>query len=251
MSALGFIGTGHIAAPMVRFLARKGHEVSVSRRNEAVSAALAAEVGVAVRESQEVIDHSDIVVLCLRPQVAETALEGLRFRAGQQVISVMAGITRDRLATLCAPAMDFVQTVPLGFVEKGGCPLAAFGNAALLAELFEPENPVVPLRTEEALDAHFAVSATTAGLLDLLDTNAAWLAERTGDVDGAEFFTSQMFAGFLAALNKRTAGELAAERDALASDRTLNLLVLDVLRGAGAPDALKQALDAVEDRLNG
>ena len=74
MSRIGFIGTGHIAAPMVRHLARKGHQIAVTRRNEAVSSALATEFGVMVDDPQAVIDTSDIVFLCLRPHVAAEAL---------------------------------------------------------------------------------------------------------------------------------------------------------------------------------
>ena len=33
MSRIGFIGTGHIAAPMARFLSAKGHDIAVTERN--------------------------------------------------------------------------------------------------------------------------------------------------------------------------------------------------------------------------
>ena len=112
MSRIGFIGTGHIAAPMVRHLAAKGHDITVTRRSEAVSAALAQDPGVAVTDPQGVIDASDCVVLCLRPHVAVDVLEPLTFRADQQIISVMAGISTEQLGALCAPAIPLLQSVP-------------------------------------------------------------------------------------------------------------------------------------------
>ena len=64
---VGFIGTGHIAAPMARNLARKGHKVVVSERNSEVSDALiAARLGITKGGNQAVIDASDVVFLCLR-----------------------------------------------------------------------------------------------------------------------------------------------------------------------------------------
>lgn len=246
MSRIGIIGTGHIGAPIVRHLAAKGHEITVTRRNETVSAALAADVGVAVGDPQEVLDASDIVFLCLRPQHAEEGLAPLRFRADQRVVSVMAGVPLAALERLCAPAADFVQTIPLGFLETGGCPLAAYGNDALLSELFAPENPVVKVGSEAALNAHFAICAMVPGLLDLMATGAGWLSERTGDAEAAEFYTTQLFRGFLGAMTD----PLAEARDALATEGSLSLQMTDTLRGREAHAALRAALDAIGERLD-
>ena len=70
MSRIGFIGTGHIAAPMVRFLAERGHEITVSERNAETAQALRACHGVSIATNQDVLDRSDIVFLCVRPHVA-------------------------------------------------------------------------------------------------------------------------------------------------------------------------------------
>ena len=249
MSRIGFIGTGHIAAPMVRHLAAKGHNIAVTQRNETVSAALARDCGVTIAEPQAVLDASDIVFLCLRPHHAEAGLAPLRFREGQQIVSVMAGVPVETLVRLCAPATDFVQTIPLGFLEQGGCPLAAHGNDVLLADLFAPENPVVKVPDEAALNAHFAICAMVPGILDLMATASGWLGQRSG-ADGAEFYTTQLMAGFLAAMEKGRAERLAQERDALATEGTLSLQMTETLRDGGAHAALTRALDAIERRLD-
>ncbi|RBW58907.1 NAD(P)-binding domain-containing protein [Ruegeria sp. A3M17] len=249
MSRIGFIGTGHIAAPIARFLAAKGHEIAVTERNATVSAELKAELDVVVANPQAVLDASDIVFLCLRPQIAPNVLQQLNFRSDQQIVSVMAAVSVDQLAVLCAPATDFVQTIPLGFLQQGGCPLAAFGNDALLAELFEPENPVVKVSNEAALNAHFAVCAMVPGLLDVLATGAEWLAEQTGDADASEFYTTQLLSGFLHTMQTGQAGRLVEERDALATDGTLSLQMTQALHAGNAHDALRSALQAIGKRL--
>ncbi len=248
MSRVGFIGTGHIAAPMARHLAAKGHAITVTRRNEAVSAALARDCGASVAEPQAVLDASDIVFLCLRPQHAEAALAPLSFRADQQIVSVMAGVPAGVLGRLCAPARDFVQTIPLGFLERGGCPLAACGNDRLLATLFEPENPVVKVPDEAALNAHFAICAMVPGLLDLMATASGWLGARS-QPGPAEFYTTQLTSGFLHAMAKGQSGRLAEERDALATEGTLSLEMVEALRRGHAHEVLAAALDAIGKRL--
>lgn len=248
MSRIGFIGTGHIAAPMARHLAAKGHAVTVTRRNEDVSAALARDCGARVAEPQAVLDASEIVFLCVRPQHAEAALEPLAFRADHRIVSVMAAVPSEALRRLCAPARDFVQTIPFGFLEQGGCPLPAFGDDALLATLFGPENTVVKVPDEAALNAHFAISATLPGVLDLLATAAGWLGERSG-ADAAEFYTTQLIGGFLNAMRKDGAGRLATERDALATPGTLSLQMVEALRSGHAHEVLATTLDAIGKRL--
>jgi pyrroline-5-carboxylate reductase len=245
MNRIGFVGTGHIAAPMVRHLARKGHEISVTRRSAEVSEALAAGFGVSVGDPQAVLDTSEVVFLCLRPHHAEDILTPLAFRPDHQVVSVMAGVPRDALERLCAPAADFVQTIPLGFLETGDCPLAAFGNDGLLADLFAPENPVVKVADENALNAHFAICAMVPGMLDLMATGAGWLAQRTRDEAAAEFFTTQLLRGFLGAMNE----PLAEARDALATDGTISLQMTGTLHRENAHAALVSALDAIGKRL--
>ncbi|MCG7519408.1 NAD(P)-binding domain-containing protein [Ruegeria sp. Ofav3-42] len=249
MSRIGFIGTGHIAAPIARFLAAKGHEITVTERNANVSAELKAELGVIVAAPQAVIDESDIVFLCLRPQIAPEVLKTLHFRPDQQIISVMAAVSADQLTALCSPATDFVQTIPLGFLQQGGCPLAAFGNDVLLAKLFEPENPVVKVADEAALNAHFAICAMVPGILDVMATGAEWLAEQTGDENASEFYTTQLLSGFLSTMQTGNAGRLAEERDALATDGTLSLQMTQALHAGKAHDALRSALEAIGKRL--
>lgn len=249
MSRIGFIGTGHIAAPMVRFLADRGHRITVSDRNAEVAAALAASHGVAVAENQAVLDASDIVFLCVRPHVASDVLRGLSFRADHQIVSVMAGISLGALEAVCAPAGDITMTIPLGYLENGGCPLPACPNADVLKPLFEPENPVLGVPDETAFNMHFAVCAFVPGALDLMITSAAWLAEQTDDPDQAARYTRQLLAGFLAALPDEGAALLPAERDALATQGTLSAQMTAGLREAGAHDALTQALNTIADRL--
>jgi pyrroline-5-carboxylate reductase len=249
MSRIGFIGTGHIAAPIARLLARKGHEIFVTERNASVSAALKAEINATISDPQSVIDRSEIVFLCLRPHIASEVLGPLTFKAEHRIVSVMAAVSEADLKMLCAPAEDFVQTIPLGFLEQGGCPMAAYGNDQLLAELLAPENPVVKVANEASLNAHFAICAMVPGILDMLATGSEWLADQTGDADGAEFYTTQLMAGFLATMNKGQAGRLATERDALATDGTLSLQMTQALQTDKAHEALRDALTAIGKRL--
>lgn len=245
---IGVIGTGHIAAPMVRHLVRAGHDVTISQRNAQVAAALTEALGIAALGNQDVLDACDTVLLCLRPAVAETVLAPLRFHPDHSIVSVMAGVPAQSLRALCAPATRMVQTIPMPFIDQGGCPLPALGDADVLAALFAPENPVFPVQSEDAFNAHFAAATLVPAVLEALNTGAEWLGQATGDLENAERYTTALVAGYLSALPQQT-GILAWERDALATPNTLSLQMVEAMRATHLPGALRHTFDTIQRQL--
>lgn len=258
MSRIGFIGTGHIAAPLVRRMVRLGHEVIVTNRSRDVSRKLAASHGVATGTPQEVLDASEIVFLCLRPSQAIDILSPLTFRADHQIISVMAELAQSTLLQTCAPAQDITRTIPFGFAEDGGCPLPAWGNTALVTELFGTDlvgpdhfgkgNIILPMPQEDGLNAILTASGFMASQLALLDTVARWTQSKLGDEDTSQAYIKSLVQGFLNTMPTDTAA-LGRESDALSLPGSLNGFVRDQLRDAGTHDTLTTSLEAVYERL--
>ncbi len=249
MKRIGFIGSGHIAAPMVRFLASKGHEVLVSERGADVAADLAASVGAKVMANQAVVDNSDIVFLCLRPAVWESIVKDLNFRAEQQVVSVMADVSVAALLDAIAPATDISITIPIGFLERGGCPLPAFPKAEPLASLFSPENPVIPLNEEVQIADHFAASALLSAALTVMKDGVDWLGEQTGNPNGADTYVAALVAGFMRDIPKDGQGRILEARSALASPNTLNRAVVDAMEAADTRLLIRNVLQDLSDKM--
>jgi len=250
MSRVGFIGTGAIAAPMVRFLARRGHKITVSERSAALAADLAAEFeNVTVTPNQSVVEAAEILFLCLRPHQWQDAVAGLRFRAGQQIVSVMAGVALDDLRAACAPAHRISVTIPLAFLETGGCPLPVYPADTPLTDLLGPENPVIPVPSEAALTTHFAASALLSAALGQMMAGAEWLGRRTGDPAGAETYVTALIAGFLRDVPQDGQGRLLEARSGLATEGTLNLMMVEGLEQAGMAPALASVLDRIAARM--
>jgi pyrroline-5-carboxylate reductase len=246
MACLGFIGTGEIAAAMVRGLQGQGHAILVSERNAAIAARLAAEVaGVRIAANDRVVAGSDVVFLCLLARVAETVLPGLPFRRGQTVISVMVDMPLARLRALCAPATDIAITIPLPPIARGGCPLPVYPASPVLESLFGARNIVFALRDEAALNAHLGASALCSPLLDQMLTAIDWLADCTGDRDRAEAYVTAMIRSSLP--ERPGQGQLAEALRKLSTEGGLNA----TLRAAMAPAkaALRRDLDGFRPRL--
>ncbi len=248
---VGFLGTGHIAAPMARLIARQGHPVTVSERSRAVSSDLAAAgLGIAVADNQAVLDASDVVFICLRPGVWAEAVAGLTWRADHQIVSVMAGVGLAEIAAACAPVRHISATLPLEFLESGGCPLPVVGPPEPLRSLLGTRNPVLPVASEDHMQSYFAASALMSGALGLLHETADWLGQAVDDPDAGEAYVANLIAGYLGALNKDRAGELAAHRDKLASPNTLNRQMIAGLTEAGTFAALPPLLDRIRASMD-
>jgi pyrroline-5-carboxylate reductase len=249
MSALGFIGTGDMAAPMVRYLARKGHDIWVSERSEELSTQLANDFETVTRAAnQEVVDNADIVFLCLRPQVWQAPTDALNFRADQQVVSVMSGPTLTELDRACAPASSISMVIPMAAMEHGGCPLPVFPATGPIQELFGGDNPVLPLNSEADIAKHFVASTMLSAVFGLMHDGAGWLGAQTGNADGAETYVTALVNAMLRDV-PHGAGHLLQARDALATPGTLNLSMVEGLAKGDVTQALHASMDAILKRL--
>lgn len=250
MTSVGFIGTGEIAAAMVRGLAGRGHRILVSERGAAYAAALAAEIPeVEIARNADLVARAEVVVLCLPQAAAAEALPPLPFRAEQTLVSVMLGVSRAELAALCAPATEIAITIPLPFIATGGCPLPVYPASPALEALFGDRNPVIPLPSEAALAPHFAATALCSVTLAQMQTVRDWLGDLTGDAPAAERYVTAMLGGTLAGLPQDGRARLEAALAALAIEGGLNATLKAHMEHAGALAALREGLDAFRPRL--
>lgn len=250
MTQIGFLGTGAITEAMVRGMDGAGHDILVSERNAETAQRLARDVaGVSVAANAEVVEGSDVVILCLMPRIAERVLPDLPFRADHQVISVMADMPRDSLAALIPDVAELSLTIPLPSIATGGCPMPVWPDTGSVRKIFGDRNPIIGVESEAALNAHFGACAVSLPVMALLRTGIDWLAAQTGDRAGAEIYVTAMFGAYFAAMRKDGSGEVDALMADLGTEGGLNDSLRNTMAAAGAPDALLEALDGLRARL--
>lgn len=246
---VGFLGTGRIAAPMVKSLAHSGREILVSERNRRVSGELAASIeSVSVAGNREVVAGSDVVVLCLLAPVARQELGDLPFRAEHKVISAMAEISLDEIAGLIGETAELCVTVPMPFIDAGGCPLPVYPSSPTLEALFGADNAVIPVASEKAMAPHFAATAVTSTILRELIVVRDWLAGYTGSRDDAERYMVLLERGYLDALSTQGPGALANAVGHLATEGGLNAQLLGHMEDHGTMEALEKGLEGLVKR---
>jgi pyrroline-5-carboxylate reductase len=247
---LGFVGVGTIASAMVEGLRAGGMDspILLSPRNAETAAALAAghaEVGVA-ETNQAVLDGSDLVVLAVRPQIANEVLQSLRFRPDHHVLSLMATVSLDDLRTMAAPATRITRAVPLPAVARRQGPTAMFPHDDAVRALFDRLGAAIVLEDEAAFDLFTAATATMASYFAFAGTIARWLERRGINADASHSFVGDMLRGLACTDPGRDFAALADEHQTRGG---INEQVAQQLAPNGTIVALDMALDGVLSRL--
>lgn len=251
----GIIGVGALAAAIVTGLCEQGRDPSsilLSPRNAGVANGLAARLpGVRVAASnQAVVDGATVLVLCLRPQDARAALQGLRFPEAQSIVSVMAGIPLDALRDLVAPATDIARAIPLPTVATRGSVTPVCPPTGAATALFDGLGAAVEIPDETAFEAASAATATIAAHFAYLDTISRWLVAQGVSEVAARRHVASTFAGLGGELRDGRP-DLESLARAHATRGGINEQFLGVLTQARVFDAVNSGLDRVLDRLTG
>jgi pyrroline-5-carboxylate reductase len=252
---LGFVGTGAITSAIVTGLSSGGAEgcsIRVSPRNPGIAAALADRFPwVAIAASnQDVLDASQIVVLAVRPQIAPNVITELRFRPDHHVVSMVSGLSWQRVCDWVAPAAKVTRAVPLPSVAQRRGPTAIYPPDGLVATLFARLGTAFEVEGEGEFDALCAATATIASCFAFADSVASWLGEQGVPQDKARDYLARIFCGLgntAVEAPERSFRSLAADH---ATPGGINEQVLKHLLAQGVFATVSDSLDSVMKRIS-
>lgn len=251
---LGFIGTGEITSSIVTGLSSSSvttHSIRLSPRNSAIAKELANRfhgISVAFR-NQEVLYHSDTIVIAVRSSAARDVLSELAFRPDHQVVSLVSALSLRSLSELVAPAVRIARAVPLPSAAKQLSPTAIYPPDPMAFELFAGVGTVFPVERENEFDAICATTATIASYYAFNETIASWLEQHGVPAPQARDYIARLFLGVATGAveaPKRSFQSLAATH-ATAGD--INEQFLKHLVEHGLLTRVSEALDAVLHRI--
>lgn len=250
----GFLGCGRMGGALLAGWLDAGR-IEPSRIRVAdphTAEGLAARYGVAACTRAEAA-RAEVVILAVKPQYVDSALAGLKFRADQLVISIVAGLPSCGLIERVAPAR-IVRTMPnLGARIGAGVTLVhgaeqVPGDVQFVADLFGAVGHAEVLHDEELF--HVGTALVGSGPAYLF---VAMQAMADGAVAGG---MPREAARRLTAATVRAAGALAGEpgahpealKDAVASPAGTTIAALGILERRGLRSALFDAVHAASER---
>ncbi len=180
---IGFLGVGTIATAVIHAMsARPGDRAAMflSPRSADATRALSATYAHCVRleSSQAVVDASDLVVVSMRPQQLDEALDGLVFRPDQVIASFVAAMPPSRMAPLVAPATRIAQLVPLPPIALHKGPLLICPSIPEVMAAFAGLGDVIVLEDEAKIRIVSCASAVMSTYYEMQNAIIDWAVER-------------------------------------------------------------------------
>ena len=253
MTTFGIIGVGSIASSIVTGLSNgaESPQIVLSPRTESRSRDLAARFPSArvASTNQEVVDQSDVVVLCVLPQQVEKVLEPLVFREDQPLVSAVAGVSLSALQDLAAPAKDIARSIPAPAVAARSSitPIYPATNAA--RDLYDRLGGCLQIDNEVAYEAVSAASATVEAHFHYLGAVADWLSVHGIPANDAKRYVAATFCQLAEEMNTPDA-DFGALARAHTTEGGLNEQFARHLTLNGTFAAVGEGLDAVLARLS-
>lgn len=251
---LGFIGTGTITEAIVTGLVsgeEPAPEIIVSPRSAKTAAHLAAlssQVTVAA-DNQHVVDAADMLFLAVRPDVADEVLRALRFRPGQQVVSLIATIDHATLRALIGVPVNLVRAVPLPFVATRSGVTTIFPPDPAVEAFFSPLGTAVACKTIEEFDVLAAASALMGSYFGIMEHLVGWMQSKGLPQESARTYLAQHFLSLATVAFRNPSTSLEDLRHEYSTKGGLNEQMFTDFRDGGGLDALARALDVILMRI--
>jgi pyrroline-5-carboxylate reductase len=215
---IGFIGVGEISKAMVEGLsdgAQEAPPISLSPRNAGIAAELAERFPNAVvrKDNQEVVDHSDIVIIALRRADRHDALAGLRISAEKTIVNVIPGVAADELRRILATEAPIVAAIPLPTVRERASVTVIYPAHPVAEAFFDRLGGAQPVPEATAYNVLSAVSSTVSTYLAYLGALADWASRNGVPQEAADRYVRSLFQGV-----NRSLGEEHKPLQAIASE---------------------------------
>ncbi|KQV21171.1 pyrroline-5-carboxylate reductase [Rhizobium sp. Root1203] len=251
----GFIGTGTITAAMIEGMMSSALPVSgviVSPRNADLASSLAerfSQVRVAT-SNQAVADEAEVLVLAVRPQIAEDVLTSISIPPGRTLISVIAATSHEMLSGWTGyDAAQIVRAIPLPFVSYREGVTAIFPANSAASKLFGAIGQAIESDDQDEFDVLAAASAMMGTYYGLMENISGWMESHGMPEHKARAYLTQLFGS----LSQVAARSPSISYDQLRRDfSTIGGLNEQVFKGFhenGGSVALIDALEGVLARI--
>lgn len=253
MTTLGILGVGDLSEKMVRGLVHGGQlagsAIYVSPRNGKKATALAQKYGCVLQSSnQAVADVADVLLVCVRPAQLEELANEVVLRAGQPLISVVAGVTVNQLAGLFGDRD--ISRVMLSYAsEINQSTVAVFPAQSVAEQLLSTLGTLVRLNTERDFELATIGACMNGWVYFLIDEMQQWLARKGLPSEAARQLVLSSVADSAAYSRFRIETPIGELGVSIATPGTYTAKGLQVLLQRGGLDAWLAACETVFKQL--
>ena len=251
---LGFIGTGKISSSIVLGIFKsklKVKRIYISSRNRSIAKKLAKKFGRVkiLKDNQQIINKSSIIILGITPNVGSKILSKLKFSNNKKIISLISTINLANLKKL-TKNKNIVRATPLPPIEIKKGPIVICPPNKTAKNLFKHLGEVIEIRNEKLSNKFWATASIMAAYYEILNTSTNWLIRKGINKNLAQNYIAELFLSLSQdAVNKRSQGfkKLVAESQ---TPKGLNMQVLNELKRGKFFSKFAKALENVNKRVS-
>ena len=251
---LGFIGTGKISSSIILGIFKsklKVKKIYISSRNRNIAKKLANKFGRVkiLKDNQEIINKSSIILLGVTPNVGNKILSKLKFSKNKKIISLISTINLADLKKL-TKSKNIVRVTPLPPIEIKRGPIVICPPNKIVKNLFKHLGEVIEIHNEKLSYKFWSTASIMAAYYEILNTSSNWLIRKGIKKNLAQNYIAELFLSLSQdAVNKRSQGfkKLVADSQ---TPKGLNMQVLNELKKGGLYNKLTRALDNINKRVS-
>ena len=251
---IGFIGTGKISSSIVLGIFKsklKVKRIYISSRNRSIAKKLAKKFGRVkiLKDNQQIINKSSIIILGVTPNVGRRILSKLKFANNKKIISLLSTINLANLKRL-TKNKNIVRATPLPPIEIKKGPIVICPPNKTAKNLFKHLGEVIEIRNEKLSNKFWSTASIMAAYYEILNTSTNWLIKKGINKNLAQNYIAELFLSLSQdAVNKRSQGfkKLVAESQ---TPKGLNMQVLNELKRGKFFSKFAKALENVNKRVS-
>ena len=251
---LGFIGTGKISSSIILGIFKsklKVKRIYISSRNRSIAKKLAQKSRKikVVKDNQEIVNKSSVIILGITPNVGNKILKKLKFIKNKRIISLISTINLDKLKKL-TKNKNIVRATPLPPIEIKKGPIVICPPNKGAKNLFKYLGEVVEIKNEKLSNKFWATASIMAAYYEILNVSSNWLIKKGINKTTANNYISELFFSLSQdAVNKKSQGfkKLVADSQ---TPKGLNMQVLNELKRGKFYTKFIKAMDNINKRVS-
>ena len=251
---IGFIGTGKISSSIIYGIfnsSLKVKRIYISSRNKNIAKKLTKKFRQVeiLKDNQEIINKSSIIILGITPSVGNKILSKLKFSKNKKIISLISTINLRKLKKI-TKNKNIVRAIPLPPIEINKGPIIICPPNKNAKNLFKHLGAVIEIRDEKLSYKFWSTASIMAAFYEILNISTNWLTKKGVNKNTANNYIAELFLSLSQdAVNKHSKGfnKLVADSQ---TPKGLNMQVLKELKKGKFYSKFLKALDNVNKRVS-
>ena len=208
---IGFIGTGKIASSIIYGIFKSNVKVKriyISSRNKNIAKKISARFKSVkiLKDNQEIINKSSLIILSVTPNVGIKILPNLKFSKNKKIISLVSTINLEKLKKI-TKNKNIVRAAPLPPIEINKGPIILCPPSKNAKNFFKHLGTVIEIKSEKLSNKFWSTSALMASYYELLNISASWLMKKGINKKVATNYIAELFLALSQdAVNKKSQG---------------------------------------------